>query len=154
MRSILMLSIAGLSIVGFAGAGDQAKDAVKKDLKAFDGSWTTASLTYNGKDFLEGGKNPLRFVFKNGEAVIEGSDEVKKEYAKIKVKLDPGTMPKTMDITVTGGVQLNAVIEGIYELKKDEIRVCAKVFGKDRPTEFASPAGSSIVLMTLKREPK
>jgi uncharacterized protein (TIGR03067 family) len=123
-------------------------------MKAFDGAWTTASLTYNGKDFLEGGKPRLRFVFKGGEAAIEGSDAVKKEYAKIKVKLDPATIPKSVDITVTGGVQLDAVIEGIYELKKDEIRICAKVFGNERPNEFASPAGSSIVLMVLKRESK
>jgi uncharacterized protein (TIGR03067 family) len=150
MRWLLMLTTAGL----LAGAGDAPKDAAKKDLEAFDGTWTTTTIIYNGKDFLAQSNTPLRFVFKGGEAVIEGSDEVKKEYAKIKVKLDPSAMPKCVDITVTGGGQLNAVIEGIYELKKDEIRLCAKVFGNERPTEFASPAGSSIALVVLKRDNK
>lgn len=29
---------------------------------------------------------------------------------------------------------------------------CVKVFGSDRPTEFKSPAGASIALLTLKRK--
>ena len=40
-----------------------------------------------------------------------------------------------------------AVAEG----QDDELRLCAKVFGKDRPSEFAAPGGSSIALVVLKR---
>jgi uncharacterized protein (TIGR03067 family) len=59
-----------------------------------------------------------------------------------------------MDITIAAGSQTDATMEGIYELKDDELRICAKVFGKDRPSEFAAPEGSSIVLLTLKRAAK
>ncbi len=151
MRWLLMLTAA--TVLGSAGGEtkDKDKDPAKKDLDALQGSWTSTVVTYNGKDFLAEGKSPLRFVFKGNEATIEASEAVKKEYGKIKVKLDPTTMPRVIDITVSAGVQLDAVIEGIYELKKDELRICAKVFGNERPTEFASPAGSSIVLLVLKR---
>jgi uncharacterized protein (TIGR03067 family) len=134
--------------------GQRPKDAAQKELDALQGTWTTAGLIYNGKDFLADGKRGFHFVFKGDEAAIEGNEAVKKEYAKIKVKLDPAAAQKCIDITVTGGIQLNATIEGIYELKGDELKICAKVFGLERPSEFASPAGSSIVLLTLKREPQ
>jgi uncharacterized protein (TIGR03067 family) len=153
MRWSLMVAVVSMVVlVGAGRAGDaKDKDPAKRDLDALQGSWTSTVVTYNGKDFLTESKAPLRFVFKGNEATIEASDAVKKEYAKIKIKLDPGTMPPIMDITVSAGTQLNAVIEGIYELKKDQLRICARVFGTERPTEFASPAGSSIVLLVLKR---
>jgi uncharacterized protein (TIGR03067 family) len=91
-------------------------------------------------------------VFKGDTAIVEGNDKVKKEYAKIRVKLDPSASPKLVDISVAGGTQKGAVIKGIYQLKGDELKVCARVFGNGRPTEFASPAGSSIVLLVLKRQ--
>jgi len=56
-------------------------------------------------------------------------------------------------MTITAGIQKDALIPGIYELKKDELKICARVFGNDRPTEFASPAGSSVVLLILRRDP-
>jgi uncharacterized protein (TIGR03067 family) len=130
----------------------EERPKVSKELEPLQGIWTTSALTYNGKDFLANGKTGFQFVFKGDEATVEGNDAVKKEYAKIKVKLDQATTPKCIDITVTGGIQLNAVIEGIYELAEDEFKLCAKVFGKERPAEFASPEGSSTVLLVLKRE--
>jgi uncharacterized protein (TIGR03067 family) len=138
-------------LVAVAGA-DDPKDAAKKELEQLQGTWTTTALTYNGKDFLADGKAPFRFAIKGEEAVIEGNDRVQKEYAKIRLQIDPAANPRVVDITVTGGVQKDAVVQGIYERKGDELRICARVFGNDRPTEFASPEGSSIVLLVLKRE--
>ena len=97
-------------------------------------------------------KYKLKFVFKGDQASVEGNAAVKKEYAKISFKLDPSTTPGCVDMTIGAGVQKDAVIEGIYQLKDDELRICARVFGKDRPIEFSSPEGSSIVLLVLKRE--
>jgi uncharacterized protein (TIGR03067 family) len=137
----LLLAI-GLAI----GGGDAARE--KKEIEKLQGTWSVSELTYNGKDHS---KLKFNFVFKGNEAVVEGDDKIKVEYARIKVKVDPTTMPKLFDITVAGGTQKDAVMEGIYEFKGEELRICAKVFGKDRPAEFASPDGSSIVLMVLKR---
>ena len=149
---IRLSALASLLMLLGAAYAQEASDAAKGEVKKLQGTWKTAALTYNGSDFLKGGKPGFNFTFKGDEAVIEGNDAVKKEYAKIRVKLDPATMPKSMDITVSGGVQKDAVIEGIYELKGDELKICAKVFGNDRPTEFASPEGSSIFLLVLKRQ--
>jgi uncharacterized protein (TIGR03067 family) len=143
------LALLTLFLASPALLADEADEALKKELKKLEGTWTTAALTYNGKD---NSKFNLRFTIKGDEVAIEGNDQVKKEYAKLRLKLMPGVSPKQVDITVTGGVQLDAAIEGIYELKDDEFKICAKVFGLERPTAFASPEGSSIALLVLKRE--
>lgn len=74
------------------------------------------------------------------------------EYATITFKVDPGTSPRCLDMTITAGSQKDLVIEGIYELKDDEFKICAKLLGKDRPLKFESPEGASLVLLVLKRE--
>jgi uncharacterized protein (TIGR03067 family) len=138
--------------VGLLNAAGTAQGPAQKDLAGLQGTWTTTALTYNGKDFLAGGKGTFQFVIKGDVAVVQGNDAVKKEYARIKLKLDAGATPRLVDITVADGIQKDAVIEGIYQLKGDEFRLCARVFGKERPTTFASPAGSSIALVVMKRE--
>ena len=128
------------------GAGD-ATDA-KKEIARFDGTWNVTEVTYNGKDHS---KLKFNFVFKGEECIVEGDDKVKLEYARLKIKIDATTTPKLFDVTVGAGIQKDATMEGIYEFKDKELRICMKVFGKDRPGEFASPDGSSIVLLVLKR---
>lgn len=77
---------------------------------------------------------------------------MKKDYAKIRFKIDPTTAPACVDLLTTDGAQKDAVIEGIYELKDKQLKLCVRLQGKDRPTEFASPDGSSIVLLKLHRD--
>lgn len=141
----------GLLLIALLPLGAEAGGApnAKKELEKFAGTWTVDGLTYNGKEH----NLKFKFVFKGNEGVIEGNDRVKSEYARIKITIDPAAKPASMDITIVAGSQTDSAMEGIYELKGDELKICAKVFGKDRPTEFAAPDGSSIVLMTLKRAP-
>jgi uncharacterized protein (TIGR03067 family) len=136
-----------LIAVLFLGAG-AATDA-KKETAKFQGTWNLSALTYDGEEH----KLKFKVVFKGNEGVVEGNDAVQTEYAKIKFKLDPAASPKSMDITVIGGSQTDASMEGIYELKDDELRICAKVFGKGRPGEFKAPDGSATVLLVLKKAP-
>jgi uncharacterized protein (TIGR03067 family) len=125
-------------------------DPPKKDLEAIQGAWAIEALEYNGKDLKD--KYKISFTVKKDVLIVEGDGNVRKEYAKLALKLDAGTTPKSVDLTVADGVQKDALMEGVYELKGDELRLCVRVFGKDRPTEFKSPEGSSIALLTLKRQ--
>ena len=145
-----MKTKAGLLLVALLmmGANYQDADATKKELAKFAGTWTISELTYNGEDHS---KLKFNIVFKGDEAIIEGNDQVKKEYGRFKLKIDPTTKPKLLDISVSLGVQKDTSMEGIYEFKGDDLRFCVKVFGKDRPTEFSSPDGASIALVVLKR---
>jgi uncharacterized protein (TIGR03067 family) len=143
MKPILCVFILAFT----AYAADEASE--KKEIDKFQGTWSVSELTYDGKDQ---GDYKFNFVFKGSEATIEGNDKVKVDYAKIKIKVDSSATPKILDITVAGGLQKNTVIEGIYEFKDKNLRICARVIGKERPTEFAAPEGSNVVLLVLKRE--
>jgi uncharacterized protein (TIGR03067 family) len=144
------LLAAAVALVG----ADAAKDSPKEESKELQGTWRTVSLTYNGKEMPRYGGGKLKFVIKGEVITVEADAAVKKEYAKLKFVPDPSTTPKCLDLTVVGGSQKDAVLEGIYELKGDELKLCAKVFGKDRPTKFESPEGESVALLVLKREKK
>jgi uncharacterized protein (TIGR03067 family) len=133
-------------------AADDAKDAAEKDIERLQGTWVPASVQFSGRDVTNDNEGQFKLVFKGDQATVEGSDAVKKEYAKLTMKLDPSTSPKCLDIVVSAGDQKDVVMEGIYELKGDELKICAKIFGKGRPGEFASAEGSNIVLAVLKRE--
>lgn len=139
----LLLAVASPSLA-------EDKNPVKKDLQGLEGTWTIEGLEYGAKDIKD--KYKLTFTFKGNSMSVEGDDTVKKEYATFKLKLDPSTMPRCVDLTVSDGVQKDAVLEGIYELKGDDLKMCVTVFGKDRPTEFKSPDGGSVALITLKRQ--
>ena len=134
----------------YAGAG-APKDA-KKELDKIQGTWTMAEMKYNGKDLTNDNKSKFKLIFKGDTATVEGTDELKKEYAKVRFTLDPAANPRLVDMKIISGNQKDAVIEGIYELKGNEFRICANVFGNQRPAEFAAPEGSSSVVIVLKKE--
>jgi uncharacterized protein (TIGR03067 family) len=146
--SNLSVLLAAILLLPAAGPQD---DAGKKELEKLKGTWTTESIEYNGKQHEKLAKQ-LRFVFQGNAATVEGNDQVKKEYAKFTFKLDPAATPKLFDLTIAAGVQKDAVMEGIYELKGDQLRICLKVLGQERPAEFTSPEGASVALLVLKRE--
>ena len=143
----LCVSLVFLTVAAASFADDKA---IQQDLKALEGTWTVEALEYNGKDIKD--KYNFTFSFKDDKITVEGDKNVKKEYGTFKLKLDPTTMPKCVDLTVSLGVQKDAVLEGIYEIKGDDLKMCICVLGKDRPTEFKSPDGGSVVLLTLKRQ--
>ena len=86
MRWTCMGLIVG-SLAVCATAADP--DPGKEDLKALQGTWVIESITYNGDDVSNDYK--LSLTFKGNEGTLEGDDEVRKEYAKIAVKLDPAS---------------------------------------------------------------
>ena len=96
--------------------------------------------------------NQIALEIKEDVITVRAGEEVKKEYTRVRIKLDPSVNPRILDVTVVGGAQKDSVLEGIYQLKDEELTICAKVLGKDRPTKFESPAGESVVLIVLKKQ--
>jgi uncharacterized protein (TIGR03067 family) len=134
-------------------AADAPKDDSKKDLEKLKGTWAISTITYDGGDVPGDIVSKLRFEIKGDQWNIKGEEEVAKEYAKATLKLDATAKPRLIDFHVGEGSEKGADIEGIYEWNgADEIKICAKVIGKERPNEFASAENSRVVLMVLKRE--
>ena len=134
-------------------AADKDKADPKKELAKFDGTWTVASSEFDGKSLDEKTKD-LRLAFKDGIMTVKGDEEVEKGYGKMTIKLDPSTTPKIIDLTVTAGDEKDSVLEGIYEWKGDELKLCLNFASgiANRPLEFETKAGSNRVLLVLKRE--
>ena len=84
---------------------------------------------------------PEQYLFENGKEADQGN-----------WKLDTSKTPNAIDITGTEGPNKGKTILAIYELSKDELKVCYDLSGKNRPTEFSTKAGTPLFLVTYKRK--
>jgi uncharacterized protein (TIGR03067 family) len=132
----------------FATADD--KDAVKKDLAKFQGTWTFESIEIEGEkvppESLKGSKLTIKddtFIVKEGDITYKGT-----------FKIDPTKKLKEIDVTFTDGPEKGTTMLGIYEIDDDTYRPCFKMMGKERPTEFTAKKGSGQGLEVLKKEKK
>jgi uncharacterized protein (TIGR03067 family) len=147
MRLAYISLLITLAAVGLR-AGQSAQ--VKNDVNALQGTWLVEALEYNGNDITD--KFKLSFVIKGDALIVEGDANVIKDYGRLTFKLDSATLPKTIDLKVTVGKQLDFSMEGIYELNDDQLKICVTVFGVGRPSDFQCSEGGDITLVTLKRK--
>jgi len=139
---VLLIVSAGLLL-----AADDREDAAKKELENLAGAWDIRNAQYNGKgmslDRIEGWTLTFskdQFDLKQIE-VIAGA-----------CKVDPTQKPKTIDIKVDKGRDKGKTLHGIYELDQNKLKICFNAADKaDRPTEFATKAGSGSTLYIFQR---
>ena len=119
------------------------------DTKQFQGTWQAVTYEANGgaqKDVADKVVCTCEkdvFTFKYDGKVVW----------KATFKLSPSKKPRTIDLSITEGPNKGQAILGIYEVEKDTFKWCTSSAGeKERPTEFASQAGSDVALYTFKRE--
>ncbi len=120
-------------------------DPAAADLRRIQGDWLVAELTANGDKISESDLANLKLQMKGNEFTVDGPEGQQQG----KLKLDPSTSPKSMDVTTLNGDEVPA----IYELTADAFRVCYAANGGARPKEFKSADGSGITLITFKRKP-
>jgi uncharacterized protein (TIGR03067 family) len=144
------LMVAALCVLGVGSA--LAQDDVKKELAKMEGTWGIVSAEENKKALPAAIKDNLKLVIKGNVLTFKGDDNTSKKAGKITLKIDPSTMPKTIDFTIEVGTEKGQTLEGIYDWQGKELRFCVRMMGNERPTEFATAPGSNLVLMVLKRE--
>ncbi len=134
------------------GVAPAQEDAVKKELAGMAGDWRLVRGEESGEPAPE-------FVIKNLECVIEGDRLTFKGVAtltdiasRLSIKIDVSTTPACIDLKVEAGSLKGDVLEGVYERKGDELKLCLYVGKGNRPLEFETKAGSNLVLFILKRE--
>ena len=55
------------------------------------------------------------------------------------IQIDPTKTPKAIDVYIPGAMKFKAHLKGIYELKKDELRICLPLsMEAGRPAKFSS----------------
>jgi uncharacterized protein (TIGR03067 family) len=135
------LAVAAAVLMLLPAAMLHADDAGKGD-KDLDGDWEIKSV-------LTGGQEPPADAPKP-EATIAGDSlslKIGDKTITAKIKVDPTKTPKTMDIIMEEGPHKGEAGKAIYEVKGDELRICHREPGQDRPTEFVSKeAGDTLVV--------
>jgi uncharacterized protein (TIGR03067 family) len=146
VAGLLALSVVG-GVVAFGIRQARADDAAKTtDEKKILGTWTIVS-------FEEGGKKAAKEKIKDVEVTFtaDGKYTVKRgaKEEEFTYTLDPSQKPKEINIKSSKG----QIASGIYKLEGKKLTVCYPRRG-DRPTDFTSEEGTSIVLIVLEREKK
>lgn len=109
-----------------------ADDAVREDLKTFQGEWVLVSFQKEGED-LPATTIKARLTVK-GERWLYESDVG--EWSAT-FKIDSSRSPKTIDMTIGTG-DTARLQRGIYKIEGDTLTICRAVGrgGEERPKEF------------------
>jgi uncharacterized protein (TIGR03067 family) len=141
---VVFVMAGGIGLLSTAVA--QKEGADKNDLEKFQGKWATASITVDGKKEDE---IKDRFLVIKGEKATFLYED--KERGTGSITLDPGQSPARLDFKYEDGPAKGKTLKGIYKFDGDTLTLCYGGFGNDRPTEFASKAGSGTILIVQKR---
>jgi uncharacterized protein (TIGR03067 family) len=134
-----------LAVVVLTALSSADEDAIKSEMKHFEGTWQLVSATKDGKETPKDVVKKIRVVIRgNKHSVYLGDEIVAKE---IQFTIDPKKNPKTTTDKLPDGKE----IKGIYKLDGDTLISCVAGAGKDRPCEFVSMPGSGHTLRTFKR---
>jgi RNA polymerase sigma factor (sigma-70 family) len=122
------------------------KAETPKDEQKILGTWTMVSGEEGGQKAPPERLQDATATFAEGGKMTAKLGEREQEFT---YKLNPAKKPKEFSVTNDQGQTLL----GIYRLDGDTLTVCFDRSG-ERPTEFASKEGTSVVLEVLKREKK
>jgi len=143
MRRMLLLIPAVLLLLG----AEEVKDAAKKELEKFTGTWHATSIEHDGKDASAEALKDVKLVVKGEHyTLLTGKETIKGTH-----QLDPTKKPKQIDEVRSQGPDAGETLKGIYTLENDTFKVCFAPPGTDRPTEFSTKAGGGLRLLVLKR---
>jgi RNA polymerase sigma factor (sigma-70 family) len=125
-------------------AAKPTEDAAKADLEKLQGTWRLVAVEEAGKPLPPAnfGRNThwdfsgITGKFTSGMRVMSGT-----------VTLDPTKDPKWIDLTLGK----DFVLQGIYELKGDTLRVFLLPTGTGRPSEFKTREGTTQTMSTYER---
>ena len=144
MRSKLWL----LGLTLLLGAAEPRKDDSTNDLEPLQGGWTMVLVFRNGQEASPD-------LAKSGELVIEDQEyraKLGSDSMTATIKVDSSKTPKQIDLTLSTGENKGQTVKGIYKITGDDLTICRGLTAKAaRPTEFAAPVDSGLLLVTWKR---
>lgn len=142
MKLSCIIAFAIAATVSVAMAEDTR---AKAELAKFEGTWQLVSAISDGARADDETVKKIRVVIKGSKhSVFFGDEPIAKD---VPFKIDPSASPKTTDDMLPDG----RIIRGIYKLDRDTLTNCVNKPDQDRPTEFASKAGSGHTLRVFQR---
>ena len=148
-RQLLALALIVLVSLGAVSAQD---DAAKKELAGLSGNWRLVKGEANGESANDYIIENLKCVIKGDRLTFGGIQPLTDKFSELTIKIDVSTTPRCIDLKVQAGSLKDDVLEGVYQCKGDELKICFYVGKGNRPLEFKAEGGSDRVLFVLKRE--
>ena len=136
-----------VSILSLAGALTTLAADDSADIKNIQGSWLPVKAELGGGPMKDEVLKKITLKLESGKYEVSAENVDKGTYM-----LDTAAKPKTIDIIGTEGPNVGKKIPAIYELDGDTLRICYGLGSSLRPTEFKSPSGTQVFLVTYKRK--
>jgi uncharacterized protein (TIGR03067 family) len=148
-----MKTIACCALLLIASKSMLAADAPTAS-KALQGIWLPVEAELGGNAMPDEALKAITLKLGNGvyEVTVVGEPKGHTTVDKGQCTIDETTTPKSLDIKGTDGPNNGKTFPCIFELEGATLRVCYDLSGKKRPTEFKSPSGTAIYLVTYKRK--
>jgi uncharacterized protein (TIGR03067 family) len=152
MRRRTLILLAAVTTAGAVLAAPvPQRDPTKQDLQRLQGTWRLDARTLEGDGPLPAPVMTYTFV---GSTLIICHNGHMLKNGKLAFELDARKKPPAIDIKSDDGGRVR-VSRGIYKLDGDTLTICStRAPSIPRPTDFASPKGSGMVLAVLKRAKK
>ena|SRR5947209_327206 len=130
-------------------AGEK-EDAVARDMKLLQGSWTLHSFVANGKEAPAETIQKIKLTIRGDHYLVDfGTQKMELTFT-----IDPTKKPKAIDL-INVKDDKKTVTHGIYEISADTLKLCRGTeTGQERPSEFAAKEGSKLAIAIYKREKK
>jgi uncharacterized protein (TIGR03067 family) len=114
------------------GAKAPKEDAVKEELKKFQGKWKLVSAELEGKKPEEAERKTVHLIVEGNRFTLQYGKEIHKGVFTI----DPRTTPKQINVEFTDGPIQGAKVPGIYQIDGDTRKSCFAAPEKDRPKDY------------------
>ena len=155
------LSVFALAFVAAAAApaaDDKAADkagGADADNAALQGTWQTVASEVNGEKEAEDRSKQYQVVLEGDKMTITRGGET---VMKGSYKLDAAQTPRQLDLKIEENPNdadaVGKTLEGIYEVKGEDLKWCFALPDRERPKAFKTEADSGQVFATLKKEKK
>ena len=122
-------------------------EACRGDLEELQGIWRTIAVEVDGSPVAS-------WLFENARLVITGDRFTLRnplpdadQRTEGVLRLDAGKVPKQLKLTLDGG----QILEEIYELEGNTLRVCYPIKHGKRPTSFKTTPQSGLSVVVYER---
>jgi uncharacterized protein (TIGR03067 family) len=118
-------------------------DAAREDLA---GTWQALAYALEGKKASDDDMKKIKLIFDADGRTQAFEDN--KLFLAADTKIDPVSIPATIDMTYTQGYLKGKTALGIYQIKDGVLTICRSAPGHKRPDHFDSTPGSGLTLMS------
>lgn len=151
MRSPVRLVLATLAILASLASAFPPDRSENKGVASIVGDWRPTLVVRGGKEMPADLREKVTFRITADTITAVEAERPNNEV--VKFRIDWTKKPTFIDFAPADGMPGY----GILQLDGDRLKICLEKNGRERPTEFISPAGSRATYMELTRkkaEPK